>query len=106
MFSRKTIINEKENQSFSKTRKNVHVGLLTIIMLILVSFGGRLLPVFTSTALAKTYTFNDATNEAYWYSRYNLGHLVMMSGMGIQFMWIGEWMGTPSVPGHGIPNLR
>ncbi len=27
-----------------------------------------------------------AQNEAYWYSRYNLGHLVMRSGMGIQWM--------------------
>ena len=27
-----------------------------------------------------------AQYEAYWYSRYNLGHLVMRSGMGIQWM--------------------
>ncbi|HDY67795.1 MAG TPA: hypothetical protein ENH85_08395, partial [Candidatus Scalindua sp.] len=86
MFSRKTIINERKDQSCSKPRCYVHVGLLTVIMLITVSFGGRLLPVFTSTALAGTYAFNDAASEAYWYSRYNLGHLVMMSGMGIQFM--------------------
>ncbi|MFQ6067130.1 MAG: cupredoxin domain-containing protein [bacterium] len=105
-FSKKMSTKGRGNQSWLKCREHVYVGLLTIFMLVLVNFGGKpataltstalaITPqappccspsVFTSTALARTYTFNDAATEAYWYSRYNLGHLVMMSGMGIQFM--------------------
>ena len=32
------------------------------------------------------YDPSAAHNEGYWYSRYNLSHLVMMSGMGVQLM--------------------
>ncbi|MEE9248025.1 MAG: hypothetical protein V3U79_04930 [Dehalococcoidia bacterium] len=37
-------------------------------------------------SLAVTYDPKNALSEGYWYSRYNLGHLVMRSGLGIQLM--------------------
>ena len=90
VFSKKMCTKGIGNQSLLKSRAYVYVGLLIIMMLILVSFGGKLPPVLTSTALAGTSTFDDAASEAYWYSKYNLVHMVIRSGMGIQFMYSKE----------------
>lgn len=38
------------------------------------------------SSLIVAYDPEDAHSEGYWYSRYNLGHLVMRSGLGIQLM--------------------
>ena len=35
----------------------------------------------TGVYAAEDFTATDAEEEAYWYSRYNLGNLVMRSGM-------------------------
>lgn len=47
---------------------------------------------------APAYDPAAAHTEAYWYSRYNLSHLVMMSGMGVQLMPPMEMMQMAGIP--------
>ncbi|MFQ5924458.1 MAG: hypothetical protein ACE5IE_00480 [Dehalococcoidia bacterium] len=48
--------------------------------------GVLLLAACAKPAGPPAYDPSAAHSEGYWYSRYNLGHLVMMSGMGVQLM--------------------
>jgi len=49
---------------------------------IMVSLSLVVLLVLLSTSFALAFDSTDAEEEGYWYSRYNLGNLVMRSGMG------------------------
>jgi len=65
----------KRNPNRLTTLKTSAAMLLTATLL-----GG--IPVQTMAQVAPGFSPTDAEEEGYWYSRYNLGNLVMRSGMG------------------------